>query len=618
MTRGFRSTGVWLIALLWLATPTLASAQAAPLRAGSHVVTGTPGADVGDVPSGPATLRGRVVHDSDPSAAGGVALVLYALGADGTPGLRGQVSSEDGSFAFENLSNDPDTVYLIGARYGEVPFGVRVSFEAGQRSKSVEVAIAESTVDGSGAGVGDVLIRVDRGCSGLLVRESHELHNTGSQVIYVPHPERAGREPILRIALPKDAANLESVDGDHLDRQGDSIAYWGPLRPGVEEFEFGYALPGGDGGTRVRREFPTGSSRVRVFGRQTAPPVRPLDSSDVPLVPGESVELETIHYAVLEARNIAAGDGVEFAVAEGAAIETDPRLTVLESRIWLDADGAAMSVDEQHQFSVIGDAPLTSATGAPLFCLDVGSGAQDLQFSTESLRLGLSHDPSGAIGVSGPIPAGESRFALRYRIALDDESIAFERSLPFEVPLLSLLIADNGWVVETDRLHRRRPARTSDRTYLHLEGFGIAAGTPVAVHLEPLDTRSPPTSLASSGFAFAAGLLTIAFLTLPLRRTEDAAAESAPNPIEEERQSVLAALRSLDDDFDTGKVSDQDYEQLRLELRASAVELMRKQRASEPRETTEPAAGNACGTCGSVVDPQARFCSQCGARVNEA
>ncbi len=39
-----------------------------------------------DVPSGPATLRGRVIHDERPEANAGVEVVLYALGPEGQPG----------------------------------------------------------------------------------------------------------------------------------------------------------------------------------------------------------------------------------------------------------------------------------------------------------------------------------------------------------------------------------------------------------------------------------------------------------------------------------------------------------------------------------------------------
>jgi hypothetical protein len=39
-----------------------------------------------------------------------------------------------------------------------------------------------------------------------------------------------------------------------------------------------------------------------------------------------------------------------------------------------------------------------------------------------------------------------------------------------------VLVADNGVVADTPRLHRRRSAEVSDRSYLHLEAFGVEPG----------------------------------------------------------------------------------------------------------------------------------------------
>jgi hypothetical protein len=59
----------------------------ANLGGGPHGDLGA-NSEVGDVPAGPATIRGRVVHRSRPEAGGGVPVTLFALGADGRPGTR--------------------------------------------------------------------------------------------------------------------------------------------------------------------------------------------------------------------------------------------------------------------------------------------------------------------------------------------------------------------------------------------------------------------------------------------------------------------------------------------------------------------------------------------------
>ena len=104
--------------------PSTGRAQSTPPEGFPGVPGGALGS-ISDVPAGPAALRGRVVRDGESTGVGGIPVVLYALPPNGVPGLRAMVTDEAGAFAFESIANDPATVYLLGARYAEIPFGVR-------------------------------------------------------------------------------------------------------------------------------------------------------------------------------------------------------------------------------------------------------------------------------------------------------------------------------------------------------------------------------------------------------------------------------------------------------------------------------------------------------------
>jgi len=577
-----------------------------------HGAAGVP-SGMADVPAGDARIQGRVVNESDSTAVGGVPIVLYSLSGDGTPGLRGMVSADDGSFAFEGVANDASIVYLVGARYREVPFGIRMSFEPGQTERIVEIPIGEPTADSSTARIAEVMIRVDQGCDGLLIQESQTLENTGDLVIYVPESERAGQNPILRIPVPAGATHLESSVGDSLDWDGESIAFWGPLRPGQEQLEFAYGLPGHDGSVEIGREFPSSVDRVRAFSHESGPK---LSSPAGDLEPGTPLLFDGVPYPVLEAHDLPAGAKLTLQAQTRPVAGTSEAVTGDESRIWLDLDGAALTVDEQHQLSVAGTEPLSSPSGAPILCFDLDPTAERLEFSNDTLALGLSRDPSGALAVRGPIPAGTSPFAMRYRIPVDGEVVPFVREFPFEIPLLSVLVADTGLVIDTPDLHRRRPVRTEDRKYLYLEAFGVEPASPVRMSIEHIDLHRPMPQWASAGIALAAGIFAVGFLTVPLRRAAPEASASVPTHYAEERQSVLASLRSLEDDFETGKLSETDYAELRQQLRATAVDLLVLERqGSSPQTATD--ATPLCGECKAELAADARFCSQCGAQVAE-
>jgi hypothetical protein len=108
---------------------------------------------------------------------------------------------------------------------------------------------------------------------------------------------------------------------------------------------------------------------------------------------------------------------------------------------------------------------------------------------------------------------------------------------------------------------------------------------------------------------------------------------AAPEPLDPEetpRGIALTALKEIDFDRETGKLSESDYQFLKAKYTAAALEAMRSEaqsgeRASAPAQPTvspEIAAltlrtvGNlirpTCRTCGPRPEPDAVFCSTCG------
>jgi hypothetical protein len=187
--------------------------------------------------------------------------------------------------------------------------------------------------------------------------------------------------------------------------------------------------------------------------------------------------------------------------------------------------------------------------------------------------------------------------------------------MSLDVPLVTLLIADSGLIANTDRLHRRRPMRTSDRNYLHLEGFEVAAGEVVELSLRPIEARLELPRLAAGGLAVAATAMMIGFLVAPLRRSamETAAVSQTPSGAAEEREAILDSIRGLDEDFEMGKLAEPDYREMRLTLRAEAVNLLRLERESVSDRNADAADPQRCPQCGVDVAANSRFCSQCGA-----
>lgn len=565
-----------------------------------------------DVPRGPATLRGRLVHESRPEAAVGVPVVLYALSPHGEAGLRRSESDAEGRFVFEGIANDPGMVYLVGARLGAIPFGARTAFAAGELSREVEIALSDPSTDTSRTTAGTPQLRIERGCTHLRVQQQQPIENAGDAVVYVGTEEREGREPLFAVELPEGASELETplgAYGDGLEREGRTVRFWGPLYPGEQTIQFSYGLPLAGERMALRLGFPSGAPGVELISPQEGARLH-----GAALAPGPDVEVADTTYTSQRAGPLAAGGVLEVEVEVGAG-GPSPRVRVPEARIWIEADDAALDVNEQHRIEVDGEGPLTAGPGGPLLCLPLPEGAKGLRFSGSSLDLGLTRDPSGALAVRGPLPAGESMLALRYRLPVTAEPAVFERHFATAVDLLTVLVADTGIVPRTERLHPRRPMRTDDRSYLHLEAFSLEPGEPVALRLERLEARGGLSRVAAAGVVGVLAVFALGVLIAPLRGQGPGEPFRDESVVQAEREAVYRSIEDLDHDHETGKLSDEDHARMRAELRARAVALLRAERDAAAPETPQAADPAPCPRCATPARAGDRFCSQCGAAL---
>ena len=560
-----------------------------------------------DVPPGDATLRGKLVAQGGASVADAL-VILYSLKPDGDPGLRSTRSDAQGAFAFENISGDPAIVYLVGTRVGGVPYGVRATFAPGAKEKTVEVSVAAPTENLARLTHGTARVRLERGCTHLRVLQSHSLVNASDQVLYVAPERRADAKPLLTVELPPGAAGFEpitTVTPDALELRDGAVRFWGPLHPGSHEIEWAFGLPLAAAQT-LRIGYPEGAPRVDVLLPAGA-------SAQGPGLTAQGARsLPSGEFALYETGRIAPGGALEAKLELGAVAE-GPRPRIEEVQMSLELDDVALDVSERMTLRVEGDQALES-DGQPLLCVPLPEGAQDLRFGGDTLGLGLTRDPSGALALHGPIPAGETPLALRYRLPAKPGGTTFVRRFGSEVPLLEVFVADTGLRAQSPRMHRKRPVVTEDRVYLQLEAFALGGDEEIAISLEPLPARSAPARALALGVVAIGAIVAGAFLLAPLRKDEDGAASATEGPDVFERESLYRAIDALDDDLETEKLSPEDHALMRAALRARAVELIASERGAQPETPAPPSQGAFCTSCGASQRAGDRFCPQCGAR----
>jgi ribosomal protein L40E len=101
----------------------------------------------------------------------------------------------------------------------------------------------------------------------------------------------------------------------------------------------------------------------------------------------------------------------------------------------------------------------------------------------------------------------------------------------------------------------------------------------------------------------ALAVASLCFVLYPLVRSDISVAQRKSLPGRRIQSPVVDALRELEFDRQTGKISDTDYEPLKARYTAQALAVMR--------------AGNApvCEKCGPRPEADAEFCSRCGAQL---
>ena len=593
------------------------------------------GQETPDLPAGPARVEGQVVHAETGAPMPGLQVVLYALTADQVPGLRRATSDDEGRFVFAGISNDPSIGYLLGARYREVPYpGARVAFAPGETRHEAIIRVADLTASPAELRTLGVTLRVLRDAAGLRVMETVALMNDGPRTYYRVPGERGSAAAWSR-TLPEGARDFRMPLGvvpEGVVRDGRALAYYGPVYPGAHELQYTYAVPpvaGDDGRESLRLPFPLAEgTRLRVLLPEG---LGELEAAGLQREEAPVLEDGRRHVAYA-----ASGPGEIDLTFRLPAARLDPaaaRLT--EARAVLTLDDAALRVSETYDLEVSGDGVVLSTEEAPFLHVAFPQGASDLRFGSDAAGVSLVPHGTGGLAAVGTVGPGSFQVGVEYVLTVEAFPVQWSRSAPGDVPVFSVYVADTGDLApSSERLHRRRPARTSDLTYLHLEAFQVAANELVDLTLGKLPPRSSargPVAFAASGVIAA---LAILLLAAPLRAgASPELAEETRSAVEREREAVMAAIRDVDHDFETGKLGEADHRELRTALRARAIALLREERvggAAEPAGTTaagtraetdapaepEPPAldGPRCASCGEALAATHRFCPSCGAR----
>jgi hypothetical protein len=581
-------------------------------------------------PSGDGTIAVRIVNPDAPGDVAGLPIALYSLGTDGAPGFTSGETDASGRVEFGNLSSDPGIVYLVGARYREIPFGERTTFAAGEKQAVIEIQVSIPTDRTAGVRVEELRVRLDWMGDRVLVREIVRLVNPGTRVIQLE------TGAIVSRTLAPEARDFElgsSSMGDGLSFDAGVVRYVGPLYPGDQGIEFQYSLPIPKAAERLRVPVELSQAAGRVVA---VAGTAGMQIEGPGLVVSSEVQSDSGKPLSSWARTgLAAGERT-FLEAVLPETRQDPSLvSIPRADVWLDLDDTRLTATADLQLEVAPGAPVAGTPDRPLLSVTLPRGASLTGVAPEAEALGLIPRDHGGFDVVGPIGEGVTSLGYAYRLDAGPEGAQIDLGFSRTVSTLNVLVADTGLALESSRLHRLRPFRSGTRNYLHREAFNVAPDETVDLHLTPLRARGLPRE-AGLAFAFAAIAGAAAFLTAPLTkraRVAPAAPDADLVRLRTEREATYSAIADLDHDFETGKLESTDYTALRASLREHAIELLRAEQAgpaAAPSMTTasaatrpgEPAPASAptarfCPSCGVARQAEWRFCAACGAALPE-
>jgi hypothetical protein len=584
-------------------------------------------------PPGPGEIVVQLISEDPQASLSRVSIALYSLASNGSPGLVNGETDGQGRATFSGISNDPNIVYLVGARYAQIPFGERVSFPADRTSAAVTIKVSKPTGVVSGVTIDEFRMRLDWTGGRILVTEKISLTSSGSRVIQLPASDPSAA--IIQRPLPsfvKDFAPGPNSMGDELAIQEGSLRFTGPLYPGGQQIEYQYSFPADTSDTSFQLpiELSQAASRVVVVAGTSGIKVDGPGLGEVREIASETGERLSgwTRGALLE------GERFEIAMTlpEG---RTDPSLlSIVRSDVVIDLDDIRVNANVDLQLTVEPGAPVVGTAERPLMHIVLPKGATLEGLTPEAEILGIIRKADGSFDVIGPIGAGQHKLAYSYRIPSHPEGIEIGMTFPLEIETLNILIADTGVALDSSRLHRRRPFRNGTRNYLHREAFNVSPDEVVDLALEPLRATGIPQQ-ASIAITIAAVAGATLFLMVPLRKV--ARLEVVEDPklvaLRDAREAMYVSIGDLDHDFETGKLEASDHAEMRADLVAQAIELLRRERAlgNSPSGTTDLAAAPAgadavttnahaspsfCPECGGEVYANWKFCTHCGGPLN--
>lgn len=199
--------------------------------------------------------------------------------------------------------------------------------------------------------------------------------------------------------------------------------------------------------------------------------------------------------------------------------------------------------------------------------------ATELQYTLELMECCVVQTEEGFVDTM-PVKPGAIEASFSYRLSYSSGTYTFSKKVNHPIDNFDLLVQSKGIEVVSDQLTTEEPLDIEGNRFIHLSSKNLAPGVILSARLSGL----PKADIQRVLIWVAMGLtvLIVGFgFSYPLirKRLQPVSPEGS---LDHKRQGLLLKIAQLDNDFESGKISEEVYRRIRTETKAQLVELMRR------------------------------------------
>jgi hypothetical protein len=199
-------------------------------------------------------------------------------------------------------------------------------------------------------------------------------------------------------------------------------------------------------------------------------------------------------------------------------------------------------------------------------------GVGEIQPAGDLMSCCIYRSNSGFVD-SMPVIPGTRDISYSYRVSYDSGEYLLSRKVDYPVADYYLMVQGEGVVITSDRLTREEPLEMGGTMFSYFSASALAPGETLVAAISGLAQVGDQNAVTWVTLAVAVMVVgaVSGYLLMRKKRPQPVGQEA---DLDRQRQRLLVELARLDDDFEAGKIAEDNYRRRRQVVKAGLIELM--------------------------------------------